>query len=62
MNIKNKIAIITGANSGLGAAISSALVVAGATVFGLARNKTALQEIQKNIGDKIYSDKFRYFR
>ena len=53
MNLYNKIAIVTGASSGLGAAISKVLIAAGATVFGLARNMNALKEIQKNIGPKF---------
>lgn len=53
MNIFDKIAIVTGASSGLGAAISKVLVETGATVYGLARNMTALQEIQNNIGSKF---------
>lgn len=50
MNIKNKTAIVTGASSGLGAAISKALVGAGAKVFGIARNETKLQDRQNYIG------------
>ncbi len=53
MNIQDKIAIVTGASSGLGTAISKVLVESGATVFGLARNINILQEIQKNIGSKF---------
>ena len=53
MDIQNKIAIVTGASSGLGAAISAELVLAGATVYGLARNNTALQEIKNNIGSRF---------
>ena len=53
MNIEHKIAIVTGASSGLGASISKALVKAGATVFGIARNNQALHEIQEEIGSKF---------
>lgn len=53
MNIPNKIAIVTGASSGLGAAISNALVAEGATVFGLARNNTPLKELEKKLGSKF---------
>ena len=53
MIISDKIAIVTGASSGLGAAISKALIEAGATVYGLARNKNALQEVKKDIGNKF---------
>lgn len=53
MNITDKIAIVTGASSGLGAAISKALVEAGAHVYGLARNREKLQTIEKRIGSKF---------
>ncbi|MCG2419154.1 SDR family oxidoreductase [Aequorivita sp. F47161] len=53
MNISNKIAIVTGASSGLGAAISEALVAAGAIVFGIARNMDSLKKLQNNIGNKF---------
>ena len=53
MKIQNKIAIVTGASSGLGAAISKTLVKAGACVFGIARNINALQEVRKDIGSKF---------
>lgn len=48
MDISNKIAIVTGASKGLGAAISKALVAAGATVYGLARNTAALEDMEKS--------------
>jgi len=53
MEIQNKIAIVTGASSGLGAAVSKQLVTEGAMVYGLARNLNALQEIEKEIGGKF---------
>lgn len=53
MDLHNKIAIVTGASSGLGAAISKALISAGATVFGLARNMNTLSEIQNSLGLKF---------
>jgi NADP-dependent 3-hydroxy acid dehydrogenase YdfG len=37
MNVDGKIAVITGASSGLGAALGDAFVVKGAIVYGLAR-------------------------
>ena len=51
MNIEGKNAIVTGAGSGLGAAISTALVQAGARVFGLARNEKALAAMQQSLGN-----------
>lgn len=50
MEIQSKIAIVTGASSGLGKAISEALIEEGATVYGLARNNDALNKIQKDLG------------
>lgn len=38
MDIEGKIAVITGASSGLGASLAHALLTKGATVYGLARN------------------------
>lgn len=53
MDINKKTAIVTGASGGLGAAISKALIAAGATVFGLARSADALQKLQKDFGNKF---------
>jgi NADP-dependent 3-hydroxy acid dehydrogenase YdfG len=53
MNIHGKIAVITGASSGLGAALSGALVNKGAIVYGLARNAEKLQGLRDNIGEKF---------
>lgn len=51
MNLSEKIALVTGASSGLGAAFASALVARGATVYGLARNSEKLSVIQNRLGD-----------
>ncbi len=53
MQIKNKIAVVTGASSGLGKAIAKALVKKGAKVYGLARTKSALQAIQQELGNNF---------
>lgn len=53
MEINQKIAIVTGASSGLGAALASALVVKGVRVYGLARNFDKLNVLQKKIGNKF---------
>lgn len=50
MEIKSKIAIVTGASSGLGAAISQALIEEGAMVYGLARNIGKLNSLQEKLG------------
>lgn len=53
MNIKQKIAIVTGASRGLGAALVEALVAKGATVYGLARNVEKLNSIQNKLGKQF---------
>lgn len=50
MNTSGKIAVITGASSGLGAALSNALVAKGAIVYGLARHEEKLNKLAKNLG------------
>ncbi|HLV40583.1 SDR family oxidoreductase [Xanthomarina sp.] len=50
MNILSKIAVITGASSGLGAAISKVLIENGATVYGLGRKADKLQNLKKELG------------
>ena len=53
MNLNEKIAIVTGAGKGLGAAISAALVAKGAMVYGLARNGDDLNGLQRELGGKF---------
>lgn len=53
MKLHSKIAIVTGASSGLGASVSQALVEKGAQVYGLARNMEALGKLQQNLGEKF---------
>ncbi|MEO8416503.1 MAG: SDR family NAD(P)-dependent oxidoreductase [Ginsengibacter sp.] len=50
MNVDGMIAVITGASSGLGAALSYALVTKGAVVYGVARNKERLIDIENKLG------------
>lgn len=50
MELKNKIAIVTGASSGLGAAISKALVHQETKVYGIARNLQNLQLLSDDLG------------
>lgn len=54
MKLKDKIAVITGASSGLGSAIAAALIQKGAIVFGLARNITALNQLKNQLGDRFF--------
>lgn len=53
MNLQSKIAIVTGASSGIGAEFSKMLVENGATVYGLARSVDKMNEIKSKIGDSF---------
>jgi short-subunit dehydrogenase len=53
MNLTGKIALVTGASSGIGAEFSRALAGKGATVYGLARRKSKLDDIRKELGDQF---------
>ncbi len=44
---EGKVVLVTGANSGIGEAIALAFLEAGATVFGMARRKEAVEEARK---------------
>ena len=53
MDIQSKIAIVTGASSGIGKFFSSALVDKGATVYGLARRKERLDDVANELGSSF---------
>lgn len=53
MDVAHKIAVITGASSGLGAALAEALVAKGTKVYGLARNAEKLKELRQNLGNNF---------
>lgn len=53
MEIHSKIAIVTGASSGLGASISQILIKNGAIVYGLARNIEKLEALQNDCGNNF---------
>lgn len=54
MNLNNKIAVLTGASSGLGSAIASALVKENTKVYGIGRNENSLYNLQKDLGPLFY--------
>lgn len=51
MDIKNKIAVVTGASRGIGSEFSRSLVDHGAKVYGLARSVDRLLKLQEILGD-----------
>lgn len=54
MNLDSKVAIVTGASSGIGAEFSKMLVENGAEVYGLARRDEKLKRIQRSLGDQFH--------
>ncbi len=51
MNLQSKVAIVTGASSGIGTEFSKILVEAGTKVYGLARRQDKLEAIHQKLGD-----------
>ncbi len=54
MNVSDKVAIVTGASSGIGLAFAEVLADKGAQVYGFARGVDGLQEAQEQIGDAFH--------
>lgn len=54
MNLDSKIAIVTGASSGIGAEFSKMLIENGSEVYGLARSEDKLKNMQKSLGDNFH--------
>lgn len=53
MNLRNRIALVTGASKGVGLEISRALVAGGAVVYGLARGEDRLLTVADELGDSF---------
>lgn len=53
MDLDSKIAIVTGASSGLGAEFSRSLINKNAVVYGLARSQDKLKELQTKLGNRF---------
>ncbi|MCZ2224880.1 MAG: SDR family oxidoreductase [Chitinophagales bacterium] len=54
MNLDKRVAILTGASKGLGYSIATALINKGVTVYGIARNIDALNEMKNKLGENFY--------
>ena len=52
-DLKNKVALVTGASSGLGRRAAIVLSAAGAKVIGVARRRDALEDLRKEIVQKV---------
>ena len=52
-DLRNKVALVTGASSGLGRRAAIVLYAAGAKVIGVARRSDALEELRKEIGNNF---------
>jgi NAD(P)-dependent dehydrogenase (short-subunit alcohol dehydrogenase family) len=54
MNLQDKVAVVTGASSGLGLSFSKALIDEGAHVFGLARSADKLEALRDDLGERFH--------
>ncbi|HTO17293.1 MAG TPA: SDR family NAD(P)-dependent oxidoreductase [Edaphocola sp.] len=54
MNLNQKIAVVTGASSGLGKAIATALIKKNTIVFGISRRAESLQQLQEALGNNFH--------
>ncbi|KAK9731762.1 short chain dehydrogenase [Popillia japonica] len=54
-DLKDKVAIVTGASAGIGAAIVQKLLESGMKVVGLARRKAKVEELEKGYEGKLFA-------
>lgn len=54
MELKDKVAVVTGASSGIGLAFARALVAKEVHVYGLARSLDKMEEIRGDLGERFH--------
>ncbi len=54
MDVTDRVAVVTGASSGIGKQFSADLIDRGATVFGLARSLDKMEAIRDELGDAFH--------
>ena len=55
INLKNKVAVVTGATKGIGRATAIALHQVGANIIAIGRNQSELNTLKKKLKKKIWS-------
>ena len=59
-NLTGKVALVTGASSGLGRRAAVALTEAGAKVIGVARRAEALEKLASELGEQFSSTLYSF--
>ncbi|HET6567586.1 MAG TPA: SDR family oxidoreductase, partial [Rhodothermales bacterium] len=54
MDLQDKVAVVTGASSGIGLEFAKELVDKGAVVFGLARSIDKMEQIRRDLGERFH--------
>jgi len=54
MNVNDRVAVVTGASSGIGKQFSADLIGRGATVFGLSRSLDKMEAIREELGERFH--------
>lgn len=54
MNLQDKVAVVTGASSGIGLEFAKALVGKGAVVFGMARSIDKMEQTRRDLGERFH--------
>ena len=54
MNLKDKVALVTGSSSGLGLVFAQTLVERGMHVYGLARRQEPMDTLREKVGERFH--------